>query len=91
MEHPAGTGANFQRAADIALSVELLPVWYDVDETASLLRLCEELFASGASKDGGGRTKGYEAPHTRQYLRQLMGADGSNRFGLAIAAGSRGS
>ncbi len=82
---------TLQRAADIALSVELLPVWYDVDDAASLLRLCAELFASGAS-DGraGGRTKGYEAPHTRQYLRQLMGADGSDRFGLALAAGSRG-
>lgn len=75
---------TLQRASEIALSVELLPAWYDVDDATSLLRLCDELFSCG---DSSKPMPGYEAPHTRQYLRQLIGADGSKRFGLQPSAG----
>jgi uncharacterized protein len=56
---------TIERAAEIGLPVELLPNWYDVDDAASLNRLCEELFGS-ASRDGI-----YPALHTRGLLEQL--------------------
>jgi len=40
-----------------------LPAGYDVDDEASLRRLCKELLADTALAD--------IAPHTRKFLRQL--------------------
>ena len=54
---------TIDRAAEIGLSVDALPVWYDVDDVASLRRLIGDL----ASPD---RT-GYPAPHTSALLRRL--------------------
>jgi len=57
---------TIERAAEIGLEVELLPLWYDVDDGATLNRLCEELFLS-RRRDGN-----YPAPHTREYLATLI-------------------
>lgn len=56
---------TIERAVEIGLPVELLPNWYDVDDAASLNRLCEQLFGM-ASQD-----ETYPAPHTRGFLEQL--------------------
>lgn len=57
---------TIERAAKLGLEVELLPPWYDVDDTQTLERLCEELFLTGR-QDGN-----YPAPYTRRYLAQLI-------------------
>ncbi len=54
-----------ERAAEIGLATVTLPVWYDVDDVASLRRLIDDL-------DGADRT-GYPAPHTAAMLRRLAG------------------
>ena len=69
-----------ERANEIDLEVELLPAWYDVDDAATLGRLCDELFAhdntSGAQNDLGR----HEAPHTTEYLARLLKAEGRQRL-----------
>ena len=52
-----------ERAAEIGLSVHTLPVWYDVDDVASLRRLIGDLAAPDHT--------GYPAPHSSALLRQL--------------------
>jgi rSAM/selenodomain-associated transferase 1 len=52
-----------QRAREIGLEIKLLPTGYDVDDGASLHRLCKELRADTASAD--------IAPHTRKFLGKL--------------------
>lgn len=64
---------TLQRAREIGLETRLLPSWYDVDDAASLARLCEELFPADGRQAGPNRN-GYSAPHTRAYLRQLIDA-----------------
>jgi uncharacterized protein len=54
---------TLERAKEISLQVELLPTWYDVDDAATLERLRQELAAS--------ETAGYDARHTRLFLRSL--------------------
>lgn len=51
------------RAAEIGLQVVTLPVWYDVDDVASLRQLAGDL----ANPDRAG----YPAPHTAALLRRL--------------------
>jgi rSAM/selenodomain-associated transferase 1 len=59
----------------IGLAVHLLPAWYDVDDRATLARLCNELFG------GGGRlSDGFEAPATRQFLSDLLAREGRARI-----------
>ena len=55
---------TMQRVREIGLDVELLKPGYDVDDAASLRRLCNELLGCAASPD--------IAPHTRRFLRELM-------------------
>src|SRR6266516_5543525 len=55
---------TMQRAREIGLEVELLEPGYDVDDAASLRRLCNELLGHTAALD--------IAPHTRKFLRKLM-------------------
>ena len=55
---------TMQRAREIGLEVERLEPGYDVDDGASLRRMCNELLANTASPD--------IAPHTRKFLRKLM-------------------
>ena len=54
---------TLDRAAEIGLDVHLLPVWYDVDDIASLRRLRSDLAAPDRT--------GYSAPHTAALLRQF--------------------
>ena len=56
-----------ERAGEISLSVALLPMWYDVDDAASLERLKREV-------TGGDRfaplSEAHEAPHTRRFIEE---------------------
>ncbi|HEY2680155.1 MAG TPA: TIGR04282 family arsenosugar biosynthesis glycosyltransferase [Candidatus Udaeobacter sp.] len=51
---------TMQRATEIGLEVKLLPIGFDVDDGASLRRLCDELLGKNAG-DG-------VAPNTRKFL-----------------------
>jgi glycosyltransferase A (GT-A) superfamily protein (DUF2064 family) len=55
---------SIQRATETGLEVQLLPIGYDVDDGASLHRLCNELFADTTSAD--------VAPHTREFLASVV-------------------
>jgi len=72
---------TIQRAAKIDLRVDLLPMWYDVDDAATLNLLCAEL---GLSPNGAGPDAryegGYAAPFTRNYLDELIKEGDSQRF-----------
>jgi uncharacterized protein len=57
------------RAREISLEVVKLADWYDVDDAASLERLCEE-FSNPVSSENGNYP--YAAPHTRAYLTDLL-------------------
>jgi hypothetical protein len=54
---------TIQRAMELELEVKLLPSGYDVDDGASLRRLCNELLADTTSAD--------IAPYTREFLARL--------------------
>ena len=54
---------SIQRATETGLEVQLLPTGYDVDDGASLRRLCKELLADTTSAD--------VAQHTRKFLAKL--------------------
>lgn len=64
-----------QRAREIELPVHLLPTWYDVDDRATLNRLCQELFGAN-----GNASVGYPAPATREFLRELLRREGRRRI-----------
>ena len=53
-----------QRSTEIGLEVKLLPTGYDVDDGASLRRLCNEILASTTPPD--------VAPYTRQFLASFI-------------------
>jgi rSAM/selenodomain-associated transferase 1 len=75
---------TLERAAEIGLESRLLPVWYDVDDVGSIRRLCAELFSEESSAEGrDGR--GYSAPHTRQYLSELMRDGAGPRLGFSLS------
>ena len=52
-----------QRAQEIQVEVNLLPAGYDVDDAATLRRLCDELLSEKARPD--------VAPNTRTFLAEL--------------------
>ena len=54
---------TMQRATEIGIEVKLLPTGYDVDDDASLRRLCNELLTE--------TTSAVIAPHTREFLAKL--------------------
>jgi len=62
------------RAKEIGVAVELLPTWYDVDDRATLRRLCNELLAEQESPAG------YAAPATRGFLGDLIALEGRDRI-----------
>jgi hypothetical protein len=78
--------STLDRAREIGLETKLLPPWYDVDDAISLGWLCRELFFAKAH--GGGTQTGYAAPHTREYLRQLINQGEGKRLGLQLSAGA---
>ncbi|QLH38652.1 MAG: TIGR04282 family arsenosugar biosynthesis glycosyltransferase [Defluviicoccus sp.] len=58
------------RAAGLA-PVEMLPLWYDVDDAGTLQLLLQELFGAGNPLSGVGLVSG-TAAHSRSYLRSLL-------------------
>ena len=66
-----------ERACEINVDVALLPAWYDVDDAATLARLCEELF--GERPVGGAPLKGYAAAHTRAHVAGIIEREGRAR------------
>jgi hypothetical protein len=59
---------TLDRAKAIGLQVELLPAWYDVDDAGTLERLRLELAEHKAARS---EAAGYDARHTRMFLRSL--------------------
>ncbi len=66
---------TIQRAGEINLAVHLLPTWYDVDDRATLSRLCQEFFGANGRTSGG-----YPAPATRGFLDALLQHEGRQRI-----------
>ena len=66
---------TMKRADEIGVVVELLPTWYDVDDQATLCRLCDELLADKENDAGG-----YPAPETRAFLEDLVAREKGGRF-----------
>lgn len=64
---------TMQRAGDIGLQVHQLPSGFDVDDRATLARLCEELFGKKGSS-----TKDV-APFTRKFLSEIIEREGRDR------------
>jgi len=62
------------RAKEIGFQIELLPEFYDIDDRAALRRLCQELFGDDANRSID------LAPHTRQFLRAMIGKEGRDRI-----------
>jgi len=65
---------TLQRAQEENLEVHLLPLWYDVDDRATLRRLCHELL------DNDNTSNGFAAPETRRYLIDLMAKKGREQI-----------
>jgi len=63
------------RAKELNLEVHLLPSWFDVDDRATLRRLCHELFAAN-----GNVSDAYPAPATRDFLEDLLQREGRDRI-----------
>ena len=61
---------TIERAGEIGLDVEVLPSFFDIDDAATLHRLCEELFQANQSS----------APVTREFLEQLIAREGRERI-----------
>jgi rSAM/selenodomain-associated transferase 1 len=61
-----------ERAIQIGVTIHDLPRAYDVDDCASLHRLCDELV--------GGNAHGDLAPRTQEFLRDLIERDGRERI-----------
>jgi len=59
---------TLERAKAIGLQAELLPAWYDVDDAGTLERLRLELAEHKAARS---EAAGYDARHTRMFLRSL--------------------
>jgi hypothetical protein len=55
---------TIQRATEMGIEVKLLPTGYDVDDSASLRRLCNELLTATTSAD--------IAPYTREFLATFV-------------------
>lgn len=77
-------GDTLQRAQRLGVEVVELPLWYDVDNAATLNVLRAELLAGIAP--GFALTRGYAAPHTRKLLSELDPAVNAGK-GLAVEAG----
>lgn len=63
---------TMERAAEIGSEVRLLPTCYDVDGSASLHRLCDELLSQNSRND--------VAPETRKFLKEIIARDGRDRI-----------
>jgi len=63
-----------QRAAELKVAVELLPICYDVDDRTTLRRVCDELL-----RDNSKSTIDI-APATRAFLREIVEREGRARI-----------
>jgi rSAM/selenodomain-associated transferase 1 len=63
---------TLQRAAEIDVEVKLLPAGYDVDDRATLRRLCGELLGEDSGDD--------LAPNTRKFLAEIIEREDRNRI-----------
>ena len=61
------------RAKETGMTVEQLPRGYDVDDRATLRRLCEELL-------GGDGSPADLAPNTRKFLGDIVEHEGRDRI-----------
>jgi rSAM/selenodomain-associated transferase 1 len=61
-----------QRATQIGIRVHELPRGFDVDDRATLHRLCDELL--------GENERDSDAPQTQEFLRELIARDGRERI-----------
>ena len=66
---------TIERVRELGVEFELLPTWYDVDDRATLRRLCDELLG-----ERGANTSGYEAPATRCFLESVVAREGRGRI-----------
>ena len=64
---------TLERARELDLKVELLPTWYDVDDRATLQRLCDELLGDKPSA-------GFAALQTRNFLLGIVTREGRERI-----------
>jgi rSAM/selenodomain-associated transferase 1 len=71
---------TIERARELKLETNLLPAWYDVDDGATLHRLCAELFLPGHKDVRRDGFTGYEAQYTRGYLARLIDSEGPERI-----------
>lgn len=71
------------RAQELGLAVELLPTWYDVDDRATLQRLCHELLGDNIQP----AEQGFAAPATKLFLEQIVKQEGRERIWPASASG----
>ena len=60
-----------ERATELGLEVHLLPAWFDVDDRATLQRLCISLLQADAPEG---------APATKRYLQDLVTREGLGRI-----------
>jgi hypothetical protein len=73
------------RAAEGVVPVELLPLWYDVDDLGTLQLLLHELFGAGNPMAVNGLA-GAPATRSRACLQGLLRADDAGRLGFPGAA-----
>ena len=69
---------TMKRAAELKLTVELLPTFYDVDDGATLGRLCTDLL------DAKSTLASDVAPQTRAFLRGIIQREGRGRIWPAL-------
>lgn len=71
-------GQTRERAAELGLKLLELPIWYDVDDAATLRSLCEEMFGNtaAAARDN----IGFPAPQTRGFLETIIAREGRARI-----------
>lgn len=65
---------TLERAAELGIAVELLPTCFDVDDRATLRRLCDELL------EPRGATDNYAAPESRLFLEEIIAREGRDRI-----------
>jgi len=63
---------TLERAREIDLNVSLLPMWYDVDDAATLERLKRDLTGDNGFTGPG---KAHEAAHTRRFIEERWPKD----------------
>jgi rSAM/selenodomain-associated transferase 1 len=66
---------TMERARELKLPVHLLPTWYDVDDRATLERLCRDLV-----RPNGSGPSGFPASATRHFIDELTQGEGRHRL-----------